>query len=164
VEIGQKVRVQILSVDLERKRIGLSLRRLTPEPWDLVPEKYSVGQIVQGTITKLVNFGAFARLEEDGIEGLIHISELANRRITHPREVVAEGEKHPLRIIRIDTDKRRMGLSLKQALPEDEPAEIDWQPVPLEENPEVAEVVEEVVPVTDELEVNAEELEIVVSE
>ncbi len=143
VEIGQKVRVQVLSVDLERKRIGLSLRRLQPEPWELVPERYSVGQIVRGTITKLVNFGAFARLEEDGIEGLIHISELAHHRISHPREVVAEGEQHDLRIIRIDTAKRRMGLSLKQALPEEETVEVDWQPVPLEENPEAAADVEE---------------------
>jgi len=127
VSVGQKVKVQILSVDQERRRIGLSLRRLQPQPWDVVEQTYEVGQIVRGRITKLVNFGAFARLEKDGIEGLIHVSELTDRRITHPKEVVSEGEEYDLRIIRIDTDKRRMGLSLKQALPVDQDLEVDWQ-------------------------------------
>ena len=126
VKIGDEVKVQILSVDLDRRRIGLSLRRLQPQPWDLVNENYEVGQIVRGKITKLVNFGAFARLADDGIEGLIHISELSENRVAHPKEVVTEGDEFDLRIIRIDTDKRRMGLSLKQALPKEE-IEIDWQ-------------------------------------
>ena len=130
VAVGQEVKVQILSVDLERKRIGLSLRRLQPHPWDVVHENYEVGSIVQGKITKLVNFGAFARLEPDGIEGLIHISELSKDRVTHPKDVVSEGQEADLRIIRIDTDKRRMGLSLKQALPVEETVEIDWQIAP----------------------------------
>jgi len=134
IQIGQKVKVQILSVDMERKRIGLSLRRMQPEPWETVAEKYAVGQVVRGVITKLVNFGAFARLDDDAVEGLIHISELADRRITHPREVVAEGDEFDLRIIRIDIDRRRMGLSLKQALPEPENNEFDWEIVPLDEN------------------------------
>ncbi len=134
VKIGQTLKVMVINVDQERKRIGLSLRRLQPEPWEEVPEKYEVGQIVPCTITKLVNFGAFARLEGDSIEGLVHISELAEQRIGHPKEVVAEGEQHELRIIRIDVEKRRMGLSLKQALPE-EVVEYDWAPVPLDENP-----------------------------
>jgi small subunit ribosomal protein S1 len=129
VKIGQKIKVMVISVDLDRKRIGLSLRRLQPEPWDTVTDKYEVGQVVPCTITKLVNFGAFARLDGDAIEGLIHISELADRRINHPKEVVAEGEQYDLRIIRIDVDKRRMGLSLKQALPEEETHEYDWAPV-----------------------------------
>jgi small subunit ribosomal protein S1 len=126
--------VQILSVDQERRRIGLSLRRLQPQPWDVVNETYEVGQVVRGRITKLVNFGAFARLEKDGIEGLIHVSELTDRRITHPKEVVSEGEEYDLRIIRIDTDKRRMGLSLKQALPPSAESELDWQIAPNDEN------------------------------
>ncbi len=133
VSIGQKLQVMVLNVDQERKRIGLSLRRLLPEPWETVPDRYEVGQIVRGVATKLVHFGAFARLENDTIEGLIHISELTERRISHPSEVVTEGQELELRIIRIDTDKRRMGLSLKQALPEDEDVEFDWEPVPLEE-------------------------------
>ena len=127
VAVGDNVKVQILSVDQERRRIGLSLRRLQPQPWDVVNETYEVGQVVRGRITKLVNFGAFARLEKDGIEGLIHVSELTDRRITHPKEVVSEGEEYDLRIIRIDTDKRRMGLSLKQALPPSAESEVDWQ-------------------------------------
>ena len=144
VKVGEKVKVAVISVDAERRRIGLSMRRLQPEPWDLVDQTYEVGQIVQGRITKLVNFGAFARMEDTGIEGLIHISELSDERVAHPKEVVAEGELHDLRIIRIDTDKRRMGLSLKQALPVQE-VEIDWEIAPSdfgEEAPEEAAVEE----------------------
>jgi small subunit ribosomal protein S1 len=143
VKVGDKVKVQILSVDQERRRIGLSLRRLQPQPWDIVEQTYEVGQIVRGRITKLVNFGAFARLDKDGIEGLIHVSELTETRITHPKEVVTEGEEYDLRIIRIDTDKRRMGLSLKQAQPTDSELEIDWQVAPSES--ESVEVIEEVI-------------------
>lgn len=129
VSVGDKIKVQIISIDNDRRRIGLSLRRLQPEPWELVKETFEVGQIVQGRITKLVNFGAFARLDDSGIEGLIHISELSDRRVGHPKEVVAEGEVHDLRIIRIDIAKRRMGLSLKQALPVEE-VELDWDIAP----------------------------------
>jgi small subunit ribosomal protein S1 len=128
VTVGDKVKVQILSVDLDRRRIGLSLRRLAPQPWEVISKTYEVGQIVRGRITKLVNFGAFARLDNNGVEGLIHISELSERRVTHPKEVVSEGQEYDLRIIRIDTDKRRMGLSLKQALPTE--PEVDWQIAP----------------------------------
>jgi small subunit ribosomal protein S1 len=130
VKVGDQIKVQILSVDQERRRIGLSLRRLQPQPWDVVAKTYEVGQIVRGKITKLVSFGAFARLDKDGIEGLIHVSELTDRRINHPKEVVTEGDEFDLRIIRIDTDKRRMGLSLKQALPVPEEPELDWQIAP----------------------------------
>lgn len=133
IAVGNKVKVQILSIDMERRRIGLSLRRLQPQPWDLVSELYEVGQIVRGRVTKLVNFGAFARLDDSGVEGLIHISELSDRRVNHPKEVVAEGEEHDLRIIRIDIDKRRMGLSLKQAQPVEEAPSIDWEIAPSEE-------------------------------
>jgi len=136
VKVGQDVKVQILNVDQDRRRIGLSLRRLQPHPWDLVEEHYEVGQIVRGQITKLVNFGAFARLDKDGIEGLIHISELSDQRVSHPKEVVSEGEEHDLRVIRIDVERRRMGLSLKQALPQTEEPEIDWQIAPSDESDE----------------------------
>ncbi len=141
VSVGDKVKVQILSVDLERRRIGLSLRRLTPQPWEVISDTYEVGQIVRGRITKLVNFGAFARLDSDGVEGLIHISELSDRRVTHPKEIVNEGEEHELRIIRIDTDKRRMGLSLKQAQPKE--PEVDWQIAPSDEGDADAETAAE---------------------
>ena len=158
VSVGDKVKVQILSVDLERKRIGLSMRRLMPEPWEIINEYYEVGQIVRGRITKLVNFGAFARLDENGVEGLIHISELSDQRVTHPREVVKEGEDYDLRIIRIDTDKRRMGLSLKQALPPDEKVELDWQIAPSDGSSEAdADLLDGVTP--DAEAVNAEALQ-----
>jgi len=130
VSVGDKVKVQILNVDLDKRRIGLSLRRLQQEPWAVIDTVFEIGQVVRGRITKLVNFGAFARIEENGIEGLIHISELSDKRVAHPKEVVKEGEEYDLRIIRIDTDKRRLGLSLKQALPPDQKMEIDWEIAP----------------------------------
>lgn len=133
VAVGDKVKVQVLNVDLDKRRIGLSLRRLQPEPWAVIDSVFEIGQVVRGRITKLVNFGAFARIEENGIEGLIHISELSDKRVAHPKEVVKEGEEYDLRIIRIDTDKRRLGLSLKQALPPEQKMEIDWDIAPRDE-------------------------------
>ncbi len=143
VQIGEKVQVQVISVDRERKRIGLSIRRLQPEPWTVVAEQFQVGQIVRGVITKLVNFGAFARLVDVPVEGLIHISELSHKRINHPKEVVAPGQEYDLRIIRIEPERKRLGLSLKQAMPEEEvEVEVDWEPVPLEESAAAEAVVE----------------------
>jgi len=110
---GEEVEVYVLNVDRERRRIGLSLRRLKPDPWSTVEERYHVGQIVQGVITNVVSFGAFARLEE-GLEGLIHISELAEGNFLHPRNVVKEGDVVTARIIHIDGKKHRLGLSLRQ--------------------------------------------------
>jgi small subunit ribosomal protein S1 len=129
LEIGQEVRVKVLGVDAEQKRISLSLRELEDDPWEKVLEKIQEGQLVEGTITKLTKFGAFARLEElkdYGLEGLIHISELADRHIAHPREVVQEGEIVTLRIIRVDNKQKRIGLSLKQ-VDSAAYAELDWQ-------------------------------------
>lgn len=126
LRVGDEVDVYVLNVDREKRRIGLSIKRLQPEPWSLVPEKYSVGQLVQGIITKLTNFGAFARLDNDEIEGLIHISELSEDPIAHPKEVVKEGDVVTLRIIRIDADRRRMGLSLKR-VEEGEYVDLDWR-------------------------------------
>jgi small subunit ribosomal protein S1 len=125
LQVGQRVEVYILNVDRERKRIGLSLKRLEPEPWTTVESRYYVGQLVEGTITRLANFGAFA-LVNDEIEGLIHISELSSGRINHPSEVVHEGEKHVMRIIRIDPRRRRMGLSLKRVA-DPAYADLDWR-------------------------------------
>ena len=125
LKIGQRVEAYVLNVDMERRRIGLSLRRLQPEPWSVVHERYAVGQLVDATITKLTNFGAFARLD-DGIEGLIHLSELSEKRVGHARDVLREGQRMRLRIIRIDPQRRRIGLSLKQA-PEEEYTEMDWR-------------------------------------
>ncbi len=113
LEVGQEVKVKVINIDREKKRIGLSLRALADDPWKSRVEKFSVGQLVEGVITRLTKFGAFARLEGD-IEGLIHISEMADHRIDHPKEVLKEGEVHTLRIIRIDEEQHRIGLSLRK--------------------------------------------------
>jgi predicted RNA-binding protein with RPS1 domain len=125
LKVGQQVEVYVLGVDHERKRIALSLKRLEPEPWVTVESRYYVDQLVEGTITRLANFGAFA-LVGDEIEGLIHISELSDGRINHPQEVINEGEKHVMRIIRIDPRRRRMGLSLKRVA-DPAYADRDWK-------------------------------------
>ena len=118
VSIGDEIDVNVLRVDAATRKIALSLKRLQPEPWETINERFSVGDIVDATVTKLTNFGAFARVE-DSIEGLIHISELASRAIAHPREVVTEGEAVKLKILRIEPERRRMGLSLKAAAEEE---------------------------------------------
>jgi small subunit ribosomal protein S1 len=125
LQVGQEVEVYILNVDHEKKRIALSLKRLEPEPWATVENRYYVGQLVEGTITRLANFGAFA-LINDEIEGLIHISELSTGRVNHPQDVVREGQKHVIRIIRIDPKRRRMGLSLKRVA-DPAYADLDWR-------------------------------------
>jgi small subunit ribosomal protein S1 len=113
VTVGAEVDVYVLGVDREKKKIALSLRRSQAEPWAKIADKYQVGDLVAGKITKLAQFGAFARID-DGIEGLIHISELSDTRIQHPKSVVSEGDELTLRIIRIDPVRRRLGLSLRQ--------------------------------------------------
>jgi small subunit ribosomal protein S1 len=123
--VGQEVDVFILGIDREKRRIALSLKRLQKEPWAAVEELYQVGQLVSGTITKLTNFGAFARLD-DAIEGLIHISELSDQHVGHPKEVVEEGQEMTLRIIRIDSSRQRIGLSLRRVKEEHYSDEYDW--------------------------------------
>ncbi len=123
LRVGQEVEVYVMNVDEERKRIGLSLRRLTPEPWSVVADRYQVGQVVTATVTRLAAFGAFAKMD-DAIEGLIHISEMADYRINHPKEIVQEGDVVQVRVIRIDPQHRRIGLSLRQAA---EDSYVDWQ-------------------------------------
>lgn len=115
LKVGEEVEVYVLGINAEEKKIALSIKRTQPEPWSRVADSYEVGQLVKGTVTQLANFGAFARIE-DGIEGLIHVSELADERIQHPKQVVQEGQELILRIIRIDPQRRRMGLSLRRAL------------------------------------------------
>src|ERR687894_357189 len=115
LRIGQEVDVYVLGINAQEKKIALSIKRTQAEPWSRVAAAYEVGQLVRGTVTQLANFGAFARIE-DGIEGLIHVSELVDDRLTHPKQVVSEGDDLLLRIIRIDPQRRRMGLSLRRAL------------------------------------------------
>jgi len=112
-EPGQPVEVYVLNIDRERGRVGLSIKRLQPDPWQSVEERYQVGQVVEGVITHVVDFGAFARVEE-GLEGLIHISELAEGNFLHPHDVVREGDVVTARVLNIDSERRRMGLSLRR--------------------------------------------------
>ncbi len=112
LQVGQEVQVKVISVDRENKRIGLSIRQLQEDPWQIKARELRVGQLVRATITRLAKFGAFARLE-NGLEGLIHISELSTQHVEHPKEVVKEGEEVTLRIIRIEPEQRRIGLSLR---------------------------------------------------
>lgn len=117
VKVGDEVRVLVLKVDREAGKVSLSLRQTQPHPWETVAARYQVGQIVEGTITKLAPFGAFVRLEP-GVEGLIHISELSAKPVTNPQQVVKEGDTCMTKVLRIDTERRRLGLSLRQAVEE----------------------------------------------
>jgi small subunit ribosomal protein S1 len=113
--IGDKVQVHVLNVDRERSRVALSLKQLEPDPWEKVDDIYVEGQLVEVTISKLTKYGAFARLNDEyELEGLIHISELSQDRVNHPRDVVHKGQSVAVRIIRVDSDQRQLGLSLKQ--------------------------------------------------
>lgn len=113
LKVGEEIDVYVLNIDYDRQRIGLSLKRLQPEPWSLALDNYQPGQIVTATITKLTNFGAFARIDNI-LEGLIHVSELSHQQVNHPRDVVSEGDEVQVRIISIEPTRRRMGLSMKQ--------------------------------------------------
>jgi small subunit ribosomal protein S1 len=109
---GQRVEVQVLEVNRDAGRVALSLKRMRPDPWATVAQRYHIGQIVYGVVTNVVDFGAFARIEE-GLEGLIHVSELAEGHFLHPRNVVSEGQGVYARILSIDGRVRRLGLSLR---------------------------------------------------
>lgn len=117
--IGDEVKVFVMKVDREAKKIALSIRRAQPEQWEGMISQYQVGDLVPGIVTKLVAFGAFTRLPGP-VEGLVHVSELVDRRINHPEEVVAEGDIVPLKIVRIEHDRHRLGLSLNEARAEAE--------------------------------------------
>jgi len=114
LRVGQEIDVRVVGVDRENKKIALSLKQVEENPWTRIEAKYHVGDTVPAKITKLAQFGAFAELEP-GVEGLVHISELSDERITHPKQVVREGEDVQLRIIKIDPQRHRLGLSLRQA-------------------------------------------------
>ncbi|MEA3326266.1 MAG: S1 RNA-binding domain-containing protein [Chloroflexota bacterium] len=130
LEVGQEIKVKVISIDIDRKRIGLSIRRLKDDPWTDQVADLTEGQLVEGRITRLTNFGAFARLilddTEGELEGLIHISEISERRIEHPKEVLNEGDVVTLRIIKIEHDTHRIGLSMRRV---DSPAytDLDWK-------------------------------------
>ena len=114
VEVGQEVKVEVLDVDMDRERVSLSLKATQEDPWRQFARTHPIQQIVPGKVTKLVPFGAFVRVE-DGIEGLVHISELAERHVEIPEQVVQVGYEVLVKVIDIDLERRRISLSLKQA-------------------------------------------------
>src|SRR5690349_8927929 len=114
VEVGQEVTVEVLDVDLDRERVSLSLKATQEDPWRQFARTHQIGQVVPGKVTKLVPFGAFVRVDE-GIEGLVHISELAERHVEVPEQVVQVGNDVMVKVIDIDLERRRISLSLKQA-------------------------------------------------
>jgi small subunit ribosomal protein S1 len=114
VEKGQVLECRVLSVDQERRRIALGMKQLNDDPWTTnIPEKYQPGQIVKGPVTKITNFGVFVGLE-DGLEGLLHISELADHKVDNPEDVVKVGEEIEVKVLRVDADERKIGLSRKR--------------------------------------------------
>jgi small subunit ribosomal protein S1 len=127
VEVGQEVTVEVLDVDMDRERVSLSLKATQEDPWQQFARTHQMGQIVPGKVTKLVPFGAFVRVEE-GIEGLVHISELAERHVEIPEQVVQVNDDVMVKIIDIDLERRRISLSLKQANEGVDPVSDDFDP------------------------------------
>src|SRR5207245_3805803 len=117
LEIGQKVDVKVLDIDRERQRISLGLKQTQTDPWQQVLESYNEGDVVSGKVTKVVTFGAFVEILP-GVEGLVHISELAQHHVENPREVVSQGDTVSVRIMEVDAERRRLSLSLKRVDPE----------------------------------------------
>ena len=127
VEVGQEVTVEVLEVDMDRERVSLSLKATQEDPWQAFARTHAIGQVVPGKVTKLVPFGAFVRVE-DGIEGLVHISELALRHVEVPEQVVKVGDDVFVKVIDIDLERRRISLSIKQANEGVDPTSDDFDP------------------------------------
>src|SRR6185295_16926893 len=121
LEIGQTVNVKVLDIDRERQRISLGLKQTQSDPWQQVLDHYGEGDVVEGRVTKVVTFGAFVEILP-GVEGLVHISELAGHHVENPREVVSQGQAVNVKIIEIDGERRRLSLSLKR-IEDDEPVQ-----------------------------------------
>ncbi|HEY3551712.1 MAG TPA: S1 RNA-binding domain-containing protein, partial [Gaiellaceae bacterium] len=156
LEIGQTVRVQVLDIDRERQRISLGLKQTQTDPWQQVLDSYQEGDVVKGNVTKVVTFGAFVEILP-GVEGLVHISELAQHHVENPREIVSQGDQVNVRILEVDAERRRLSLSLKRV--EDN---MPVQPMPGEEAEPPAlglsdEVFADEVPAAETLEAPAEE-------
>jgi small subunit ribosomal protein S1 len=114
VEKGQELECKVLNVDQKRRRIALGIKQLKADPWDQeIPNRYQPGQLVTGRVTKITNFGVFVGLE-DGLEGLLHISELADHKVENPEEVVKLNDEIEVKILRVDCDERKIGLSRKR--------------------------------------------------
>lgn len=122
VKVGDELDVYVLKIDREEQRISLSRKKLLPNPWDTVEERYAINQLVEGTITRIVEYGAFAEIEP-GIEGLLHVSQLSRGQVGSASEVVSENETHLLRVVSIDSERQRIGLSLRQVSASEQ---IEW--------------------------------------
>ena len=122
VKVGEEIDVQVMRVDPEKMRISLTRKPLLTNPWAAAEEKYQIGQLVEGRIVRITDYGAFVQLEP-GIEGLLHVSQLARTPVQNPREIVADGETHLLRVISVQAKRQRIGLSLKQVSYQEQ---IDW--------------------------------------
>ena len=120
VSEGDEITVMVLGVDRERERISLGLKQTIPDPWSTVGERYVVGQKVTGEVTRVVDFGAFVKLE-DGIEGLVHISELSHKHVAKAEDVVKSGDQVEVKVISVDPEARRIGLSIKELEPKPQP-------------------------------------------
>ncbi|MDI3317389.1 MAG: 30S ribosomal protein S1 [Bacillota bacterium] len=119
LSVGDEVDVKVLRLDRERERISLGLKELLPDPWANVELKYPIGSVVDGTVVRIASFGAFVELEP-GVEGLVHISQLADHHVNDPREVVAEGEQVKVKVLRVQPDERRISLSIREAMEPEE--------------------------------------------
>ena len=114
LRLGQDVQVMVVSIDTAKRRIQLSIKRMRPDPWTIVTQKYQIGQTVGGVITNVTDFGAFVKVD-DGVEGLIHVSELAEGHFLHPRNIVREGERVQARVVAVDSQRRRLALTLRMS-------------------------------------------------
>ncbi len=121
---GDPVRCVVLDIDQEKQRVGLGVKQLAEDPWlHVIPAAYKPGMVVHGKVTKITNFGVFVELE-DGLEGLLHISELSDEKVENPQDIVTAGEQLDVKILRVDVEERKIGLSLKRAkLSDEEPAD-----------------------------------------
>lgn len=122
VKVGDEIQVMVLKLSAGDQRISLSRKRVLPNPWDTVSERYKINQLVEGTVTRIVDYGAFAEIEP-GVEGLLHLSQLSRNNVANTNDVVKEGETHLLRVVSIDQERQRIGLSLKAVTTNEQ---IDW--------------------------------------
>lgn len=152
VKVGDEIEVYVLNINAESQRISLSRKRLLENPWSTVEQRYEINQLVEGKITRIVDYGAFAEIEP-GVEGLLHLSQLSRSQVENAREVVNEGETHLLRVVSIDSDRQRIGLSLRAVNANEQ---IEWMAM-REAEAEVA--AEEETAVTDEIEAEETEIE-----
>jgi small subunit ribosomal protein S1 len=166
LEIGQNVKVKVLDIDRERQRISLGLKQTQTDPWQQVLDHYQEGDVVEGRVTKVVTFGAFVEILP-GVEGLVHISELAQHHVENPREIVSQGEVVNVKIIEMDADRRRLSLSLKRVEPHEEvrpPIGPAYEPQVAADEEPVAEAEDRVDAVAEEVDAVAEEVDAVADE